>query len=207
MHASSEVLAQTTDQARRPIGVVAVIGASLLVALGGGALAGALALSRGDRAPALPAGPFGIRQEVPTSFGAVSVDAVEKLGGVAVHGPRNGIGGDVAPGQVAVRTTVSLSNLLDHAIRYTPAWFRLRVGARRRAVELSSSTMPAGRLEGQAVIDGRLTFVVPQRARRMWLEVDDPGRGPPALIDLGRAGRTPISAFDRFGHLHRGGAG
>lgn len=202
-----DTLPQPTDGAGGLGGLVAIIAASALVALGGGIVALRFALPGHHRAPASPAGPFGIHQQVPTSFGAVSVDAVEKLGAVAVHGPRNGIGGDVAPGQVAVRTTVSLSNLLDRPIRYTPAWFRLRVGASRRPVQLSSSTMPAGRLEGQAVIDGRLTFVVPRRARRLWLEVADPLRGPPVLIDLGRAGRTPVSAFDRFGHLHRGGAG
>jgi hypothetical protein len=186
---------------------MALIGVSLLVALGGGALAGTIAFPGRDRTPPLPAGPFGIHQQVPMSFGSVAVDVVDKLGPVPVHVPRNVIANDVRPGQVAVRTTVSVANLLDRPVSYTPAWFRVLVGAKKRPVALSQSTMPAGRLSAQSVIEGRLSFAVPERARRLWLEVRDPGRRAPVLIDLRRAGRTPASAFDRFGHFHPGGAG
>ncbi|HEY3019267.1 MAG TPA: DUF4352 domain-containing protein [Solirubrobacteraceae bacterium] len=186
-------------------GLIGVIGASVVVALAGAALAVRIALPGPDNAPALPKGPFGIHQQVPMSFGSVAVDVVEKLGAVPFHGPRNTIAGDVPPGRIALRTTVSVSNLLDRSITYSPASFRLLVGAKKRPISLTQSTMPAGRLNAGSVIEGRLSFVVPERARSLWLEVRDPGRRSPVLIDLRRAGRTPTSAFDRFGHLHPGG--
>src|SRR6058998_292816 len=100
MHGSAEALPQPA----RPTGLVAVIAISTAIALLGALVAFKPVAPDNDRAAALPGGPFGTHQQVPMSFGAVSVDAVEKLGPVPVHGPRNAIANDVAPGQVSVRT-------------------------------------------------------------------------------------------------------
>src|SRR5438094_1952180 len=140
MHGSAEALPPPA----RATGLVTVIAISIAIALLGAVAALTIVAPGHDRAAALPGGPFGTHQQVPMSFGAVSVDAVEKLGAVPVHGPRNAIANDVAPGQVSVRTTISVSNLLDRAIRFTPAWFRLLAGAKQRPIALAQATMAAG---------------------------------------------------------------
>ena len=162
-------------------------------------------IARGAPAPtgSVLKGPFGISQDIPTSFGAVAVDNVEKLGGIKpkdlsgmTHFPSY-----VKPNQVQVQTSISITNLLGEPISYAPTQFRLLVGKKRRPVDDLRASFRPGTLQPDASISGQIKFVAPRNGSKLWLQFTDPGRRKPILIDLGKTGRTPPGAFDGF---HKG---
>lgn len=174
-----------------------------------GAVIGAGVLSRGDSpagvpADSLPKGPFGVGQDIPATFGAVAVENVAKIKGLTakdVSGVTHGIPNLVKAGQMQVQASVTMTNLTDQPIRYSPTQFRLLVGKDRKPVHEVRSNIRPGTLQPDAAVDGRLSFVAPASGQKLWLAFDDPGRDRPILIDLGRTGRqTPDSAFERFHH-------
>ncbi|MBA3328076.1 MAG: DUF4352 domain-containing protein, partial [Solirubrobacterales bacterium] len=157
--------------------------------------------------PALPGGPFGTAQDIPTSFGVVAVEYTEKVNGTTskeTGGPTHGISGFVAPNKVQVQASVTLTNLLEKTVAYDPRQFRLLYGDDKKAVTSVKSNLLPGTLQPDAAIDGRLSFVAPRTGSKLWIEFTDPGRAKPILIDLGRTGKTPQGAFDRFNHHEKG---
>jgi hypothetical protein len=174
--------------------------------------AGGLALSvglieRGTPQPAQPAlkGPFGTSQDIPTSFGAVAVDNVEKVNGLtakSLAGVTHGISNYVPPNKVQVQATVTLTNLLnEQPVGYSPTQFRLLVGEQRKPVKDVRASFRPGTLQPNASISGQVKFIAPRTGSRLWIEFTDPKRAKPFLIDLGRTGKTPDDAFDGF-HKH-----
>ena len=158
----------------------------------------------GVPASSLPAGPFGVGQDVPTTFGVVAVESVEKVKGLTAKnlGGMTHIQGVVRAGKMQENVSVTMTNLTTAPIHYSPTQFRLLVGDRKQPVSEVRASIVPGTLQPDAAVDGRLSFVVPATGQRLWLGFDDPGRERPILIDLGRTGRqTPDSAFDRF---HKG---
>jgi hypothetical protein len=192
--------------ARALAGIVALAAAALAVA--GVVLAiGIVRTGAPQPTPlALPPGPFGTAQDIPTSFGVVAVEHAEKLAGPtakALSGVTHGVGNLVPPNRVQVQASVTLTNLLEHPVAYSPTQFRLLVGPKRRPVRTLRSNLRPGTLQPDASIDGRLVFVVPRNGAALWVEYTDPGRAKPILIDLGRTGRTPPGALDRYrAHNH-----
>lgn len=150
----------------------------------------------------LPGGPFGTAQDVPTSFGAVAVENVEKVKGLTgkdMAGMTHGVQSLVKAGKMQVNASITMTNLTDVPVAYSPTQWQLLVGKKKTPVdEVRASIMP-GTLQPDAAIDGRLSFVAPAKGEQLWIAFDDPGRAKPILIDLGRIGRqTPDSAFDHF---------
>jgi hypothetical protein len=185
------------------VGYIAV--AAVLVLVGAYVTAGVI--SRGapkDPVVALPPGPFGTAQDIPASFGVVAVEHVEKINGLgakALAGVTHGISGFVAPNKVQVQASVTLTNLLDHPIKYDPRQFRLLVGKKQKPLHEVQSNLRPGTLQPDASIDSQLKFIAPRDGSKLSIEFSDPGRAKPILIDLGRTGKTPAGAFDGF---HRG---
>jgi len=192
--------------ARRTALLVSYIAAAVTLILAGGYVTVGL-ISRGapkDAVVALPPGPFGTSQDIPASFGVVAVEHVEKINGVgakALAGVTHGISGFVAPNKVQVQASVTLTNLLDHPIKYDPRQFRLLVGKNKKPLDEVQSNLRPGTLQPDASIDSQLKFIAPRDGSKLWIAFSDPGRAKPILVDLGRTGKTPAGAFDGF---HRG---
>lgn len=164
-------------------------------------------IERGTSEPSIPVlkGPFGVSQDIPTSFGAVAIDNVEKVNGVtakALSGVTHGISNYVPPNKVQVQASVTLTNLLrEKTAGYSPTQFRLLVGKKREPVKDVRASFRPGTLQPNASITGQVKFVAPRTGSQLWIEFTDPKRAKPMLIDLGKTGRTPEGAFDGF-HEH-----
>jgi hypothetical protein len=179
-----------------------------VVALAAGGLKISIGLiERGAPQPQVPQlkGPFGTSQDIPTSFGAVAIDNVEKVNGLtakALSGVTHGISNYVPPNKVQVQASVTLTNLLnDRSQAYSPTQFRLLVGKNRKPVKDVRASFRPGRLQPGASISGQVKFIAPRNGSKLWIEFTDPKRAKPMLIDLGKTGRTPDNAFDGF-HKH-----
>ena len=196
MPLSSRTPARTRPAAARTalLAVVAVVSVVALVAAG----LIALGIGSGDRRHATPAaqprrapapspkpepGTFGQSQDVPTSFGAVAIDAVTRVPGSGRSGP--------------MQAFVTITNLLDHPVHYAPRQFRLLAGDARTPVGALRVGFAGGTLQPDASFSGELRFPAPRHGGRLWAEFSDHGK--PILIDLTRTGgRTPDSAFKGF---------
>jgi hypothetical protein len=186
--------------------LIAVVLSVAALAAGGAVISVGL-VERGATSPAVPQlkGPFGVRQDIPTTFGAVAVDDVEKINGLTARklaGVTHGIANLVPPNKTQVQASITLTNLLDRPVEYSPTQFRLLVGQRRRPVGRVRSSFRPGRLQPNANISGQLSFIAPRTGSRLWIEFTDPRRGKPILVDLGKTGRTPAGAFDGFHRQH-----
>jgi hypothetical protein len=181
------------------LSVVALAAGGLKISIG--------LLDRGAPQPQFPQlkGPFGTSQDIPTSFGAVAIDNVEKVNGLtakALSGVTHGISNYVPPNKVQVQASVTLTNLLnDRSQAYSPTQFRLLVGEKRKPVKDVRASFRPGRLQPGASISGQVKFIAPRNGSKLWIEFTDPKRAKPMLIDLGKTGRTPDNAFDGF-HKH-----
>jgi hypothetical protein len=179
-----------------------------IVALAAGGITIAVGLiKQGAPEPAVPVlkGPFGVSQDIPTSFGAVAIDNVEKVNGLtskALSGMTHGISNYVPPDKVQVQASVTLTNLLQETQAYSPTQFRLLVGKDRKPVKEVRASFRTGTLQPDASISGQLKFVAPRNGSKLWIEFNDPKRGTPILVDLGKTGVTPDNAFDGFHKQH-----
>jgi hypothetical protein len=188
----------------RPL--IALVLSVVALAVGGVVISIGL-LERGAPQPQVPAltGPFGVSQDIPTSFGAVAIDNVEKVNGLtakALAGVTHGISNYVPPNKVQVQASVTLTNLLNaDTVDYSPTQFRLLVGRKRKPVEDVRASFRPGTLQPNASISGQVKFIAPRTGSQLWIEFTDPKRPKPILIDLGKTGKTPDDAFDGF-HKH-----
>jgi hypothetical protein len=186
--------------------LVALVLSVVALAAGGAYLSVGL-IGRGAPEPKIPAlkGPFGTSQDIPTSFGAVAIDNVEKVNGLtakALSGVTHGISNYVPPNKTQVQASVTLTNLLGtKTVDYSPTQFRLLVGRKRKPVKDVRASFRPGTLQPNASISGQVKFIAPRTGSQLWIEFTDPNRAKPMLIDLGRTGRTPEGAFDGF-HAH-----
>lgn len=128
----------------------------------------------GRGAPARP--PAAVGEEVPTSFGALSVIGVERLSAHA-HGPVRAL----PPGTFQLQLTVALRNVLPRAVDPAPDSLRVAGLAPVR------STLPRTLRPG-ASATGRVSFFVPTRSDGLGLTYPDPESGEPLAVDLGRGG-------------------
>lgn len=161
---------------------LAVVAAAAVLAVAGLALAlGGLGGGSDDAA-----GPYGISQDVPTSFGAIAIDGLGRR--VGPSGRRD-----------QMQAFVALTNLSGRPLRYSPAQFRLLGGEDRRPVPGLRATFRPGTLLADANFSGQLRYPAPGTGEKRWIEFRELGGGNPILIDLTRRGeRTPDSAFDKF---------
>jgi hypothetical protein len=181
---------------------------SVVALAAGGVKIGVGLIQRGAPEPAVPVlkGPFGVSQDIPTSFGAVAIDNVEKVNGLtakALSGVTHGISNYVPPNKVQVQASVTLTNLLEAKSQaYSPTQFRLLVGKDKKPVKEVRASFRPGRLQPGANMSGQLLFIAPRNGAKLWIEYTDPKRSAPVLIDLGKTGRTPDNAFDGFHKQH-----
>jgi hypothetical protein len=202
-HTTGAALGRTAVK-RGPL--VALVLSIVALSMGGIAISVGL-IEKGTPEPTVPTlkGPFGTSQDIPTSFGAVAIDNVEKVNGLtakSLAGVTHGIANYVPPNKVQVQASVTLTNLLNQqTVDYSPTQFRLLVGKQRKPVKDVRASFRPGTLQPNASISGQVKFIAPRTGSQLWIEFTDPKRAEPMLIDLGRTGKTPDNAFDGF-HKH-----
>jgi hypothetical protein len=116
---------------------------SVVALAAGGVKIGVGLIERGAPQPTIPQlkGPFGVSQDIPTSFGAVAIDNVEKVNGLtakALSGVTHGISNYVPPNKVQVQASVTLTNLLDDRFWWARSASRSRRSGRASARVVSS---------------------------------------------------------------------
>jgi hypothetical protein len=196
----------TRRRSVNPLPLAALVLSVVALAAGGIFISVGL-IERGTPQPDIPVlkGPFGVSQDIPTSFGAVAIDNVEKVNGLtakALAGVTHGISNYVPPNKTQVQASVTLTNLLGtETVDYSPTQFRLLVGRKRKPVKDVRASFRPGTLQPNASISGQVKFIAPRTGSQLWIEFTDPKRPEPVLIDLGKTGRTPEGAFDGF-HKH-----
>ena len=203
LQARNPALGRPAVASRAPL--IALVLSVVALAAGGVGISIGL-IDRGAAQPAVPAlkGPFGVSQDIPTSFGAVAIDNVEKVNGLtakALAGVTHGISNYVPPNKVQVQASVTLTNLLSQTVDYSPTQFRLLIGRKRKPVKEVRASFKPGTLQPDASISGQLKFIAPRTGSQLWIEFTDPKGSRPMLIDLGKTGKTPDNAFDGF-HKH-----
>jgi hypothetical protein len=189
------IIAPMTDVSQLTVGAPiapavrrrSIVAIAVVVALAVAGFALALGIGGGPSPYGSPSGPFGLNQDIPTSFGAVAIDGLMRTAGPA-RSHRD-----------EIQAFVTLTNLTDRPIDYSPSQFRLLVGARKTPVGDMNATFRPGRLLPGADFSAQLKFAGPPRGTPFWMEFTDPRRSEPMLIDLTRVGkRTPENAFDHF---------
>lgn len=171
-------------------------------ALVGAALAARIVLDRdaGDRPAALA--PAAVGDEVPTSFGAIVVQQVQRLQGLTARA----VGGVthfpsfVGAERTQVQVRLSLTNRRGRPATYSATQFRLRAGS--SAIAPRQSRLPSATLPPGATIDTELSFIAPRDGSLLRLEFADRGRAGAIVVDLGRTLRPRARSPDGEGHRH-----
>jgi hypothetical protein len=166
-----------------------------------------------EPAPPLPAGPFEVGQDVPTSFGVAAVEGVKRLNGLTsrkLAGATHGIGHFVPADHMQVQASIAMTNLGEEPVKYDPSMFavvaspRGRPASEARPLRRLTSSLRPGSLQPKASLDVRLSFIAPRDGSKLWVAMSDPGRRRPVLVDLGRTGRTPPSVLDALRRARHG---
>src|SRR5690348_3087154 len=132
-------------------------------------------------------GPFGLAQDVRTSFGVVTIESVDKSTGLTsqqLAGVNHGIQNLVSPDQVQLEVLISITNELDVPAAYSPDQFVLIADNSDTPIQATSATFHEGTIQAHAQIEGKLSFVVSLGARQLLLRYTDPEQQP-ILFDLG----------------------
>jgi hypothetical protein len=181
------------------------LGRALVLALWAAAAAGAviavIALAgTGAKPPAGPAAPSVLRvgDRVATSFGSMSIDYVVKLVGAP-----NPMGLSDAPGQLPIQVGVTLTNLRNRPLPYSPQMFRMPAIA---SGGIDAGRLPGGKMAPLSQHRFQLRYSVPDAATLPRFTVRDPGRSKPFVVALGPAkGLGTLNVLDH--HFSRGFAG
>jgi len=175
----------------QPWGVYAFVTAVIALSLLGAALALNLVGARSGHIHAVTAtapAEAGIGQAQKTSFGQLTVQGADKIGGLtskSVGGVTHGVNGLVKTENAQVQVAVLLTNLSDTSVEYSPGQFQLRAGKKGTPVSAQASTVLPGTLVAGASIEGRLGFVVPRATGKLFVEYTDPRQAEPVVIPLG----------------------
>lgn len=150
-------------------------------------------------------GRYGVTAVVPTTFGTVAVQRVNRLRGLT-HQQLSGVThfpSYVGPDKVQLQLGVELTNLDDRrSTPFSPKLFRLRVGS-GRLLTPRAANFRAGRLQPSASLRGDVIFIVPRGTAPMTVEIVEPGvRGARPVIDLGRRAASFEGTIDAIGHDH-----
>lgn len=153
-----------------------LVAAIVTLAVVGAALAAGLFVGSRIVRSGLPATVYAVGQEVPTSFGALTIEEVEHPSGPAVAQEWELPHGQVRAGQTQVKATVLLTNTRDHSVDYSNFQFRLLSEKTTVALPPSWATLDEGVLPSGGSIAVVLSFIVPADAGNLWLQFSDPLR-------------------------------
>ncbi|HET7478007.1 MAG TPA: DUF4352 domain-containing protein [Rubrobacteraceae bacterium] len=145
---------------------------------------------------------YAMAQDIPTSFGVVAVEYVQKTPGLTAKqlgGMTHGIGSNIPPDKVQVQANVVLTNITNHTVDYSPEQFSMISGSGEKKIPLTSATLQGGTLQPDASISGMVSFVAPRDGSNLAIDFND-NDGKDIVIDLGRTDTTPSNALDGYHH-------
>jgi hypothetical protein len=134
-------------------------------------------------------------QAVPTSFGVVSVDQVERL---AESNPDRR---KLAPQQSELQVAVTMINVRTRAVPFSRRQVSLRIGRDGVPIPVDTASVRSGLLRERTAFRTVYRFVIARAAADLWFAYDDP-RGRSILIRLG-SGPFPVglsTAYDPRQH-------
>jgi hypothetical protein len=188
---------------RKPIPVPAVV--ALVAAVAALALAGAwvaiTAFTAGHDDAGLPPAAF-VGQRIATSYGSVTVEHVEDIGGLTsedLGGVTHGIQNLVLSDSAQVEVSVLFANESGSSVQVSPAQFRLIVEGTAAPVEPTGSTIRPLQLQSGASLEAGITFVVPQTGAQLSVAYTDPA-GNLITVPAGKLGQAPPDTGG--GHTH-----
>lgn len=148
-------------------------------------------------------------QTIPTSFGSLTVEQVEKLDGLTsqdLAGVTHGIQNLVLSDKVQLQITLQLVNRTDAPMVYSPDQFALAGAGSAEAAGPASGTLQTGSLPAHATIDAVLDFVAPRTNQPLWVEYQDPVSAQRTRIAIGsadpNAGSTPVVVPEEHSHVN-----
>jgi hypothetical protein len=148
----------------------------------------AVGVSSVMRSDAFRGSPLDDPQVAETSFGSLTVNGGDLLGGLTsqdLAGVTHGIGGLVLSDKAQAQVTVTLRNDSDQAFVYTPEMFRMREGSAGMPIAPTGSGFEGGVIPAGTSIDLLLDFVVGRTGADLLFEFSDPGRAQPVVIPVG----------------------
>jgi hypothetical protein len=195
-HAKAPAAVSSRPRTASVLLALGLVGAVVLLTAAGTFLAiGALSGRSAEPIRAFPApadaqlkSSYAVGEDVPTSFGALAVQHAERIDGLTsrdLAGMTHGVNGLVREKLMRLQASVTVTNLLDRPLRYTPQSFTLRTSRNGAPVKLTGASVKPGILEPDASIDLRIDYTAPKSAKRFWLDFDDPGRAQPQTVRLG----------------------
>jgi hypothetical protein len=201
-HANAPAAATTRPRTATVLLALGLVSAVALLTVGGTILAiDALKGRSAEPTRAFPAPAdanlkqsYAVGEDVPTSFGAMAVQHAERIDGLTsrdLAGMTHGVNGLVREKLMRLQASVTVTNLLDRPLRYTPESFTLRTSKDGAPLKLSGANVKPGILEPDASIDLRIDYTAPKSAKRFWLDFADPGRAQPQAVRLGAVKAVP----------------
>jgi hypothetical protein len=180
-------------QPNRALGLYAFVAGVVSLALVAGVIG---LLFATDGPPSLPPAPPHLGQAVPTSFGVVSVDQVERL---AASNPDRR---ELSPGESELQVALTSINVLDHSVPYSRDQVSLRIGRNGLPIQVKTASIASHELQASTAFRGVFRFVVPTGVSNLWIGFKDPGRSTPILIHLGN-GPFPVGLSTAYNpHQH-----
>lgn len=169
----------------------------VVLALIGAALALKLMIAGPAPDPNRPAFEVGIAHPAPTSFGTISVEFAQFLGGPSLNaltGSNHNVGALVGSDQMQVEATVTITNFKKHTVDYSPTQFDLLVGNKTQPIVPKRASVGAGTLQPNAGIDERLVFVTGLTRQDFTLRYRETPTSQPILMKLGHSNGLPQRA-------------
>ena len=186
---------------RRPIPLLIILAAVSLLAINGLGLALTALGDAGSEANQHEASAVG--HAVDTSFGTVTVEALETLPGLTsqeLGGVTHGIGNLVLSDSAQIQVSVAVVNGSRGTVAIDPAQFRLRVAGTTEPILPTGATIHPLRLKPDARVDATLTFVVPRTGNAIAVDYVDPASGAALTVAEGTVDQAPADAAGEHAH-------
>jgi hypothetical protein len=188
----------SVGDARIPTALVRAAGLVVaLLAAVGVALAVQSATRGAPVDPTRPAYEVGIADPAPTSFGTVSVEFAEFLGGPtanALTGATHNVGALIPADRMQIEATVTLSNVSRDVVPYAPEQFTLLLDGADEPIVAKRASVGPGTLQPDAAIDVRLIFEAPLSTAAATLRFAESPNDAPVHMALGRHNGKPQRA-------------
>jgi hypothetical protein len=188
----------------RSLPLLFIIGAVVLLAISGAILGVSVITTPDDPAHQPPAWTVG--DEVPTSFGAITIRDVSQLAGLSADdlaGVTHGVGDLVPPDKEQVELSVIVSNTSNRAVSYSfQDEFRMVTSTGAEVTQLPGSSSPLGKLSGSSSLTTQLRFMAPRDGGALILEFREPGARHASRVLIGATDQAPAGVLDGYTHNH-----
>ena len=197
---------RTVPALPRSLPLLMIIGVVALMAVAGAVLGVSVITTPDDPAHQPPG--WAVGDEVPTSFGLVTVTTVSQLAGLSADdlaGVTHGVGDLVPPDKEQVELSVVMNNTSTHAINYSfKDEFKLVTSTGGDVQQLAGASAPEGKLSGQSSLTTQLRFMAPRDGGALILEFREPGARHASRVLIGATDQAPAGVLDNYTHQHAG---